>query len=385
MKFSKEIGESLTLKFGQIAKDLASQGKDIISMAVGEPNFSTPKFIEEATIKALKDGYTHYSNSQGLIELRNYIAQDINNTYKTHYAASDVIVTPGVKAGLHLALSAILEPGDEVIIISPYYVSYPPLIKIAEPDAKIIDVPVDKNNNIDLAALEKAFTPKTKCIIMNSPNNPTGKIISEQEVEKIISLARKFNSFILTDEIYDKLLYKNHHFYSFVGRSADDLVIYANGYSKSYCLTGWRIGYVIAPKLVLEKMLKLQQNINTNVNSFVQKGVCSIYENETTHLDLYLPELEARVNKLDNFLKKSKIMRGVKPEAGFFYFVEISRSGLTSLDFAERLIKETGIVVTPGIGFGPLFDNHVRFSLAVDNHTLDLVLSKLRKFEEDCF
>ena len=385
MKFSKEIGESLTLKFGQIAKDLASQGKDIISMAVGEPNFSTPKFIEEATIKALKDGYTHYSNSQGLIELRNYIAQDINNTYKTHYAASDVIVTPGVKAGLHLALSAILEPGDEVIIISPYYVSYPPLIKIAEPDADIIDVPLDKNNNIDLIALEKAFTPKTKCIIMNSPNNPTGKIITEQEIEQIISFARKFNSFILTDEIYDKLLYKNHHFYSLVGRGVDDLVIYANGYSKSYCLTGWRIGYVVAPKLVLEKMLKLQQNIHTNVNSFVQKGVCSIYENATTHLDLYLPELEARVNKLDNFLKKSKIMKGVKPEAGFFYFVDISRSNLTSLDFAELLIKETGIVVTPGIGFGPLFDNHVRFSLAVDNHTLDLVLSKLRKFEGDCF
>ena len=383
MKFSKEVGDSITLKFGQLARDLAAEGKEIISMAVGEPNFMTPKYIEEATIKAIKDGYTHYSDSQGLSELRIHIAEQLNKNFQTKYSKNDVIVTPGVKSGLHLALSAILEPEDEVIIFSPYYVSYPALIKISEPDARIIDVEVDKHNNIDLVRLEQAFNQKTKCIIVNSPSNPTGKIITETEIKKIIELACKYGAYILSDEIYDKLLYKNQTFTSFLGQNADEIVIYTNGYSKAYAMTGYRVGYVVAPKQVMNKMLKLQQNINTNTNTFVQKGACAVYENEPTHLEGYLGELEARVNKLENFLKKSKLMKGIKPEAGFFYFVDISASKLTSLEFAERLIKDTGIVVTPGIGFGEKFDNHVRFSLAVDNQTLDKVLAKLRHFEKE--
>ena len=385
MKFSKEIGESLTLKFGQLARDLAAEGKEIISMAVGEPNFKTPSYIEEALIEALKEGHTHYSNSQGLVELREYIAKDINERYKTSFSHLDVIVTPGVKSGLHLALSSILEPGDEVIIFSPYYVSYPPLIKIAEPETKIIDIPVDQNNNLDLVKLEQVISNKTKCVIVNSPSNPTGKIITRQEIAAIIKLAKRYNTYILTDEIYDKLLYKDKEFYSFLGQNADELVIYANGYSKSYCLTGYRIGYVIAPPLVLEKMLKLQQNINTNTNTFVQKGVVSIYQNKMTHLEDYLIELEARVNKLDTFIQSSKLFKGQAPEAGFFYFVDISASHLSSLAFAELLIKETGIVVTPGSGFGPHFDSHVRFSLAVSNEVLDKVISKLKTFEDNFF
>ncbi len=381
MKFSREIGESLTLKFGQIARDLQSKGHDIISMAVGEPNFETPAFLKEALFRAVNEGYTHYSNSQGLMALREAIVGDLNARYFSDYKSEDVMITPGVKSALHLSLSAILEPGDEVIILSPYYVSYPPLIKIAEPEAKIIDVPVNEDHTIDLLSLSKAFNERTKCIIVNSPSNPSGKMMSQQEITTIIQLAKQYDSYILSDEIYEKLVFNGQVFHSFLGRGADERLIYTNGYSKSYCLTGWRIGYVVAPSEVMNKMLKLQQNINTNTNTFVQKAVLSIYQQPHDHLSDYLVKLEARMRRLHQFIRNSKLMKGQMPEAGFFYFVDISASGLTSLDFAEKLIKTTGIVVTPGIGFGPHFDQFVRFSLAIDDATLDKVLDKLAAFE----
>lgn len=382
MKFSQEIGDSLTLKFAQIARDLVKEGKEVVSMAVGEPNFTTPKYIEEATIKALKDGYTHYSNSQGLPELRDLITKDINKKYHFDYTSRDVIVTPGVKAGLYLTLASILEPGDEVIIISPYYVSYPAIIKISEPDAKIVDIPVKADYSLDLNKLTKAFNEKTRCIIVNTPNNPSGKLLTKEEVKKIVELALQYNVYILADEVYDQLVFKPEMFYSFLEEKAcKNLLIYTNGYSKSYCLTGWRIGFVFAPPYVLDRMLKLQQNINTNTNTFIQKGVCSIYEHEPDHLISYRKELLNRIKILDRFIQQSSLFKGVKPEAGFFYFVNISKSGLKSTEFAIKLMEETGVVVTPGIGFGPGFDDYVRMSLAIDDKTLEIVLTKLVTFE----
>lgn len=383
MKFSEEIKESLSLKFGQIARELKAQGKNIISMTIGEPNFKTPSYIEEATIKAIKDGHTKYSNSQGLLELRKLIKEDINNTYQTAYEPENIIVTPGVKSGLHLALSAILEPQDEVIIMSPYYLSYPALIKIAEPNSKIIDVPFLQNGQVNKELLLKAFNKNTKCIIVNSPSNPTGKILTHDEVSLIIDLAKKYNSFIVTDEIYDKLIFEGQTFHSFLGKKADDLIIYTNGYSKSFSMTGYRIGYVIAKNEIIKKMLLLQQNINTNTNTFVQKGACSIYLNPLTHLKPYLKDLKRRVDKFSKFLENSKLFKGNKPEAGFFYFVDISKTNLTSEQLTMRLIKEANIVVTPGIGFGNNYDNYVRFSLAIDDESLDLALKNLKEFEKN--
>lgn len=383
MKFSKEIKESLSLKFGQIARDLKAQGENIISMTIGEPNFKTPSYIEKATIQAINDGYTNYSNSQGLLELRELITKDINNTYQTNFEPKNVIVTPGVKSGLHLALSSILEPNDEVIIMSPYYLSYPPLIKIAEPNSKIIDVPFLKNGKVNKELLLKAFNKNTKCILVNTPSNPTGKILSHDEVTLIANLAKKYNSYIVTDEIYDKLIFEGQTFHSFLGKNIDELVIYANGYSKSFSMTGYRIGYIIAQEEIIKKMLLLQQNINTNTNTFVQKGACSIYLNPLTHLKPYLRELKTRIDKFSEFLDKSKLFKGLKPESGFFYFVDISQTNLTSEEITMKLIKEAKIVVTPGIGFGDNYDDHIRFSLAIDNESLDLAIKKLKEFEKN--
>lgn len=382
MKFSKEIKESLSLKFAQIARELQAQGENIISMTIGEPNFKTPRYVLEATIKAINDGYTKYSNSQGLIELRKLINKDINNQYQTNYKPENIIITPGVKSGLHLALSSILEPQDEVIIMSPYYLSYPALIKIAEPNSKIIDVPFLKNGHVNQELLLNKFNENTKCIIVNSPSNPTGKILTHDEVSLIIKLARRYKSFIVSDEVYDKLIFEGKTFHSFLGQNADDIVIYTNGYSKSYSMTGYRIGYVIAQDPIIKKMLLLQQNINTNTTTFVQKGACSIYLNPLVHLKPYLKGLKKRIDKFSKFLDESNLFSGLKPEAGFFYFVDISKTNLTSEELTMKLIKEAKIVVTPGIGFGVQYDDHVRFSLAIDDESLDLAIKSLKEFEK---
>lgn len=383
MKFSKEIKESLTLKFGQIARELISQGENVISMTVGEPDFKTPSYVEEATIEALKTGYTKYSNSQGLLELRTLIKENLNNEYNCSYDESNIIVTPGVKSGLHLALCSILEPNDEVIIMGPYYLSYPPLIKIAEPDAIIKDVPFKKDGKVNLELLAKTFNNKTKAILVNTPSNPTGKVLTLDEVNFIIALAKKYNTYIISDEIYDKLVFKEYTFHSFLGKNISDLLIYANGYSKSYSMTGYRLGYIVAKEDIIKKLLLLQQNINTNTNTFIQKGACSIYLNKETHLENYLIILKKRVAKFSNFLKTSKLFSGYEPEAGFYYFVDISKTKLNSEQLTEKLIKDAKIVVTPGIGFGENYDDYIRFSLAVSDETLDLAIKNLIVFEKN--
>ena len=382
MEFSKEMGESLTLKFSELARKYKDEGKETISMAVGEPNFHTPDYIKKATIDAINNNLTKYSSSRGLFPLRDAVVKDLNERFKTDYGASNVLITPGVKSSLHLALASVLLPQDEVIVLSPYYVSYPAIIKIAEPKSKITYIPSLENGRLDLGLISGAFNKNTKVIIVNSPSNPAGIVLNEEEIETIITLAKKYNTYILSDEIYDKLVFDGVEFNSFLGRGVKDLLIYTNGYSKSYAMTGFRIGYTVAPSEVIEKMLKLQQNINTHTATFTQYGALSTYENEPTHLKPYLKDLQYRVNKLDDYIKNSKLFSGNKPESGFFYFVNIKNTGLSSVDFALKLLEETGIVVTPGIGFGEHYDDHVRFSLAVDNDVLDKVIAKLTSFEK---
>ncbi len=381
MRFSKEIKESLTLKYGQLARELIELGHDVIPMTVGEPNFKTPSYVVESVSKYLHEGYTKYSDSQGILPLRTLISNDLNATYNTNFTPENVIVTPGVKSGIHLALSTILSEGDEVIIMSPYYLSYPPLIKISEYDAKIVDVPFLNDGTIDQASLKKAFNNKTKCIIVNSPSNPTGKIFTKDEVNFIIDLAKKYNSYILTDEIYDKLIFDGFTFESFLGKGIDEQVVYVNGYSKSYAMTGYRLGYVVADNNIIKKMVILQQNINTNPNTFIQYGAMSIYKNKPTHIKPYLNNLENRVRLFSQFLQQSKLFSGIKPESGFYYFVDISKTKLTSEEFTERLIKDANIVVTPGVAFGEKFDNFVRLSLAISDEDLIKAIKRLKEFE----
>ena len=235
MHFEKEVGESLTYKFAQAAGEMRAQGKEIISLGLGEPDFKTPDYVMEATMKAMQDGFTHYSATQGWPELRKLIAEDCNKNYGSAYTMNDVIVTPGIKSAVYFSLAAILEPGDEIILISPYYVSYPAMVKLAEPTAKIVNVTLAKDFTLDAEKLKAAFNKNTKAILINTPHNPTGMVLSKEEVELVVKLAVENDAYIISDEVYEKLVYSGHKHTSFgLYQEIKDRLIICNGYSKSH-------------------------------------------------------------------------------------------------------------------------------------------------------
>ena len=381
MRFAKEVGESLTYKFAQAANEMKAQGKEIISLGLGEPDFNTPEYVTKATIKAMQNGYTHYSATQGWPELRKLIAADCNRSYGSNYTMNDVIVTPGIKAAVFFALAAVLEPGDEIILISPYYVSYPAMVKLAEPTAKIVNVTLSKNFTLDEEKLKSAFNRRTKAILINSPNNPTGMVLSRKEVELVVKLAIENDAYIISDEVYEKLVYSGNQHTSF-GKYPEicDRLVICNGYSKSHAMTGWRLGYGIGARDIIAKMNKLQQHINTNTCTFIQVGACSIYQNEPTHIVPYVRELENRIHFFDAGLNKLDYITGVRPKAGFFYFADISSIGVDSNTFCADLLKKTGIASTPGIAFGPEWDSYVRFSFAVPMATLERAVALMKEY-----
>lgn len=381
MHFEKEVDESLTFKFAQAAREMKEQGKEIISLGLGEPDFETPEYIVEATMRAMKDGYTHYSAVQGWPELRKLIADDCNYNYGSDYSLNDVVVTPGIKAAAFFSLASILEPYDEIILLSPYYVSYPAMIKLAEPTAKIVRVSLNKDFELDCEQLKAAFSKSTRAIVVNSPNNPTGTVLSKEEVELIVKLAVDNDTYIISDEVYEKLVYSGHQHISFgLYQEIKDRLIICNGYSKSHAMTGWRLGYSIGAHDVISKVNKLQQHINTNTCTFVQVGACSIYRNRQTHLTPYVNELEARTTFFSEELNKLDYIKCIKPKGGFFCFADISEVGVDSNSFCADLLNKTGIATTPGIAFGPEWDSYVRFSVAVPMSILERAIGLLQKY-----
>lgn len=382
MYFSKEVGESLTYKFAQTANEMKAQGKEIISLGLGEPDFDTPDYVKKATIDAMNGGYTHYSATQGLPELRQLIAEDYNKKHGCSYSSNDVIVTPGIKSAVYFALCALLEPGDEVIMISPYYVSYPAMVKLAEPNASIVYVNLNKNFTLNIDDLKKAVTPRTKVMLINSPHNPTGMVLSKDETDAIAQLAKENNIYIVSDEVYEKLVYSGQTHYSFADYpEIRDKVVVCNGYSKSHAMTGWRLGFAIGDADIVKKMNKLQQHINTNTCTFIQKGACAIYRNDPTHIAPYVKELEKRIAFFNSEVNKLEYASATPPKAGFFYFVDISKTGLDSNTFCSNLLKSTGIASTPGLAFGSDWDDHVRFSIAVPYSTLERAINLMKNFK----
>lgn len=382
MYFSKEVGESLTYKFAQAANEMKTKGREIISLGLGEPDIKTPQYVFDATIEAMNAGFTHYTASQGLPGLRTLIAEDITKTKRTAYDVSEIVMTPGVKAAVFFALCAILEPNDKIINISPYYVSYPAMIKLAEPTAEIINVLLHKDFTVDMDAIRAAFAQNPKGILLNSPHNPTGTVFSKEEVEQIVELAKEHETYIIADEVYEKLVYSGQRHTSFAEYSQiKDLLVVTNGYSKSHAMTGWRLGYAAGPRAIISKMNKLQQHINTNTCSFIQKGACSIYSHEPDHIKPYVEELERRVAYFDTEINKLGYMKGYAPKGGFFYFADVSATGMDSNSFCVKLLRETGIASTPGLAFGAAWDDHVRFSLAVPMATLERAVGLMKEWK----
>ncbi|HHT55548.1 MAG TPA: pyridoxal phosphate-dependent aminotransferase [Acholeplasma sp.] len=371
MRFSKIIKPSPTLKLGDLARQKQAEGHKVISLALGEPDFKTPSYILDATSKAMYDGYTHYSTPQGLIELRKSIKLDYKKRFNANYDESEIIVFPGAKAAIFASLAALLEPNDEVIIISPYYVSYPPMIKLAEYEASFIDIPLNNDFSLPIDKIKQAININTKVLILNYPNNPTGRLLTLAEVKEVVNIVKNNNLHLISDEIYEKLIFGENKFISFASfPEIKDKTIIINGYSKAYAMTGFRIGYALASKEIVNKMNLFNQNTNTNTNTFVQRGVLSIYENEDRHIYEYNKILRKRIDYLHEEINKIPYFKGIKPEGGFYYFIDISKTKMGSTEFANLLIDKYQIVTTPGISFGEKWDNYIRISLSVSLETM---------------
>lgn len=386
MKFNPEISESLTLKFAESVGLRKKRGEDVLSLGLGEPDFDTPEALKESVVKALSNpSSSRYSAALGLMSLRQKIADDVKERCLIPCEMKNIVITPGTKQAVMLSLMALLEPGDEVVVVLPAYVSYVPQIYIAEPDAVVKIVNLKKEDySLDMEAIERNVTPKTKVIIFNSPHNPTGMMIPEADQRKLFEIAEKNDAYILSDEIYDRLVFGEVPHFS-VGSMEETVnrVITVNGFGKSHAITGWRIGYAVVPQQLMGKVTKLQQHINTNTTTILQQALDDAWPLPIDHLPTYNEKLRKRAGLFKEFLAAHPQLKGSNPQGSFFVFLNISSTGLDSNTFSGQLVDKTGVATTPGIAFGKDWDDHIRLSLAVDEDVLKEAFNRIHDFIEN--
>jgi aspartate aminotransferase len=372
MRFREEIGESLTLKFALAAAERKRNGQKIISLGLGEPDFKVPSPIINATIKVLEYNNSGYSDSMGILSLREKIANQLKERNGINSEASNILITAGAKQAFQLACMAILEPGDEVVVLNPSFVSFIPQILIAEPEAVIKTIDVSKTDfSLDLEEIKNIVGLRTKLLIINSPNNPAGYVSSQSELEQLYQLAIDNDFYIISDEIYERLMFLNKPHFSIGSLEAvPERVITINGFSKSHAMTGWRLGYACFPRQLHSKLIKLQQHMNTNTCTFIQQAVAESFGFDDSYLTAYNVKLKGRCDGVISAFSNMAKVKLVAPSAGFFAFLNISATGLDSNTFCSRLIHETGVATTPGIAFGKNWDDHVRISFATSDDIL---------------
>ena len=378
MEIKSDIKDSLELKFSKLASAYNKKGKNIISLGLGEPYFPTPKPIIEEAINAIKAGYTRYSNPMGLIELREAIVEKLMNENNIYVNSDQIIITPGSKMALSLVLSAILKPGDEIINILPCYPSYIPQIKLAEPNCKLNNIDLTEDYKLDFKKLSSLINNNTKIIILNSPHNPTGKMISYEELIEIEKITRDYEVFIISDEIYELLNFSQEkHFSTASINGLSQKTITINGFSKAFSMTGWRIGYLVAPAILIPTICKIQQHINTNVAPFTQRAALKALSIPKDYLVKYNKQLLCNYEILQKEIKNNQFLSSSLSKGGLFSFVNISNTGLNSDEFATSLLEKSLVACTPGINFGGNWDNHVRVSLAIPNKKFKKGISHL--------
>src|SRR6201997_2851724 len=336
---ASQLTPSLTLSIDAKAKAMKAEGIDVCGFGAGEPDFDTPEHIKQAAIEALQAGFTKYTPSAGIPELRAAIAEKLAADNGLTYRASQIIVSNGAKHSCYNAVLATCQPGDEVIIPAPYWVSYPDMVRLAGADPVI--VPTSERNAWKMRAedFENAMTPRTKMLIMNSPGNPTGSVYTREELQAIVDVAAEEDIYILSDEIYERLVYDEaqHVSIASLSKEAYDLTITVNGFSKSYAMTGWRLGYLAAPDAVAKAVDSIQSHTTANPSSFSQRGALAALKGDQQPLADMREEFDMRRNYMFDRVVKIPKVSAVKPQGAFYVFVNIGQLGLTSQNFADRL------------------------------------------------
>lgn len=376
-----ELSPSLTLSITSQAKALKKQGVDVLSFGAGEPDFNTPAHITAAAIQALNDGQTRYTESAGLLELRESIATKLSVENNLSYEPSQISVNCGAKHSCYNAILAVVNPGDEVIIPAPYWTSYPEMVRLAGGVPVIVETKPENGWKITANEFEEAMTPMTKMIILNSPGNPTGSVYSREEMEAIAEIALGEDILILSDEIYEKLVYAGQEHISIASLSKEvyDLTITINGFSKAYAMTGWRLGYTAAPKAIANAIDTIQSHTTSNPTTFAQFGAIAALNGDQQIVADMRDEFDMRRQYMLSRLQSIKNIRVVEPLGAFYFLVNIEPIGIKSVNFAEKLLSKQKVAVVPGVAFGAEYT--VRFSYAT---SLDIINAGMDRFEEFC-
>ncbi len=385
----KKVAPSLTLAIDAKAKQMKKEGIDLVGFGAGEPDFNTPENIKEAGIKAIKDNQTRYTPASGMIELKTAVAEKFKKDNNLDYKPADIIISCGAKHSLYNIFMAILNPGDEVIIFSPYWVSYEEQVKIADGIPVFVELNESKNFGIDFDLLNKKITKKTKAMIINSPSNPTGAIFSGETLQKLAEIALKNNIVIVSDEIYEKLIYngKKHISIASLSKEVKAKTILVNGVSKTYAMTGWRIGYIASDdKEIISAIDNLQSHSTSNPTTPAQIAAIEALKTPESVIQAMVSEFDKRRKHILERVRAINGLTAVEPDGAFYIFPNFgSFIGKTikgkkingSLDLAELLLNEAKVAVVPGIAFGT--DRHFRLSYATSMLNIDKGLDRIKE------
>ncbi len=375
---AKALSPSPTLALDQKVRAMRAQGIPIISLVAGEPDFDTPSTVKQAAVQALADGHTKYTDVSGILALRILIAKQLKNAIKVDYEPGQVIVTAGAKQALYNALQVLVGPGDEVIIPSPYWVSYPAMVKLAGATPVILPTREKDHFVPQSGELERVITPKTRVLILNSPNNPTGATYSRQALAALGRVALAHRLIIISDEIYSKLTYGVRHVSpASLSRPLAERTIVVDGMSKAFAMTGWRMGYAAGPLEVIKAMAALQSHSTSNASSLAQHASISALKKSHSSVEKMRKAFQQRRDFVLKELKKMSTWSCLKPTGAFYAFINIQKTGLSSQACAERLLTEARVALIPGVEFGA--EGYLRLSYAASMDTLRAAMKQIQK------
>ena len=389
---SMGISPSPTLAIDSKFKEMKKEGIDVVGFGAGEPDFDTPKHIKEAAINAINEGFTKYTPASGTIELKKAIVKKLKDENSLDYEISEIVVSNGAKHSLVNAFMAILNPGDEVIIPSPFWVSYPEMVKIADGTPVFLETTEENNFKFKVSDLEKVVNGKTKALVLNNPSNPTGMLYTKDELKEIASFCVKNNIYVISDEIYEALVYDDKE--SFVsiasfGEEIKDLTIIVNGVSKTYAMTGWRIGYTASNAKIAKAMSNIQSHATSNPNSIAQVAATAALNGPKDEIEIMKKAFFERRNHLVDLINKVDGVSSIKPDGAFYVMMNIS--GLFGKKYqdtviwdadtlCELLLSEVKLALVPGTGFGA--PNYVRWSYATSMDNINEGIRRLKLFIE---
>lgn len=382
--FSKRVTDlkpSPTLSMAEKANRLRREGKSIVKLDIGEPDFDTPRRIKDACVDALKAGYTHYTSSRGLLELRDAIADYYLRHFKVEVdAGSEVIVTPGSKFAIYSVLQSIVDPGDEVIVLTPAWPTYNSCVMLF--GGKPVEVPYYLDRS-DGESIKNVISDKTKALIINSPNNPTGDVLLDDDFKLILDLAEDYDFYVISDEIYRLLVYDGFSPFTILSLvDSLDRVVVIDGFSKAYAMTGWRLGFAITSKRLVDLLVRIQQNSVTCPAAFVQIAGVKALRDDQKPVEEMVREYDERRRFLVNALNSIEGVKCPRPSGAFYVFPDFSSFNKSSMELAEMLLLRAGVCTVPGSVFGVSGEFHLRISYASSIENLREGVERIKLFVE---